>query len=257
MKNILSTLALGALITTAANADFIRLEMGGGVWTQTPNGYATQADGDGVFDLEGTYTSSENESNEAYAWILLKHPLPIIPNVRLEYVSISDAGETTGKVAGVEIPGSSPTTMDVKEYDIIPYYNILDNTFWMTVDLGLDIKIVQSDVTMGAVKSTTAGVPDFEGYSTSDTTVIPLLYLRSRVEIPTTDIGIEADAKAITDGTNTMYDLRAKIDYTFDLDVIKPGIEIGYRYQKIKTDDGSTQIDLDYSGIYAGAMLRF
>ena len=32
MKKILSTLALGAAITTAASADMIRLEMGGGVW---------------------------------------------------------------------------------------------------------------------------------------------------------------------------------------------------------------------------------
>jgi len=251
MKKLLSTLALGATLTTIANADFIRIEAGAGAWQETPSGYATRTDSDGFLNLDGTYTSSETESTEGYAWILLKHPLPIIPNLRLEYVSISDEGTTTGKVNGISLPaGGAPTTMDFKEYDIIPYYNLLDNTFWMTVDVGLDVKIMQSDVTVGAVGA-------YKGYSSTDTTAIPLLYLRTRVEIPTTNIGVEADVKAITDGTNTMYDAIAKVDYTFDLDVLKPGIEVGYRVQRLITDDGSTQVDLQYKGPYAGLMLRF
>ena len=251
MKKILSTLALGAVLTTAGSADFLRLEMGGGVWQQTPSGSATRTDGDGVLDLDGTYTSAEKKSSEAYAWLLIKHPIPIIPNLRVEYVSISDEGTTEGKVGGMQILGSAPTTMDVKEYDVIPYYNLLDNTFWITLDLGVDVKVVQSDVVVSAVTG-------FKGYSSKDTTVIPLLYVRARTELPTTNIGLEADVKAITDGTNTMYDARAKIDYTFDFAVLQPGIEVGYRMQKIKSDDGEkSQVNLDYSGVYAGLMLRF
>jgi len=250
MKKILSTFALSAMMATISSADFIRIEMGAGAWQQTPSGYAERADGDGLINLDGTYLSAEKESTETYAWLLLKHPLPIIPNVRLEYVSLTDEGMTTGKVGGIQIPGWAPTTVDIKEYDVIPYYNLLDNTFWMTIDLGLDVKIIDST-------STVSPIPNFSGYSSSDTTIVPLLYLRTRVEIPTTDIGLEADVKAITDGTDTMYDFRAKVDYTFDLDILQPGVEVGYRMQKIKTDDGSTQIDLDYSGVYAGIMLRF
>jgi len=201
----------------------------------------------------------KKKSTETYAWILIKHPLPIIPNLRLEYVSISDEGETSGKVSSLPIPGNAPTTIDMKQYDIIPYYNLLDNTFWVTVDFGLDVKIIQSDVNIGAVSSNIKFVPDFAGYSSQDTSVIPLLYLRARVEIPMTNIGIEADVKAITDGTNTMYDSRAKVDYTFDfVPVIQPALEVGYRIQKLRIDDGSkSQVDLQYRGAYAGLMLRF
>ena len=261
MKKIITAVAATALFASAASADFTRVEAGAGVWQQTPNGYASRDDGDGVLSLKGTYTSDKKESSETYAWILIKHPIPILPNLRLEYVSISDEGTTQGtSIGGITMPAgiaSLPTTIDMKQYDIIPYYNLLDNTFWMTVDLGLDVKVIQSDATVAAVN---IAVPpaSFPGYSSSDTTAIPLLYLRTRVEIPVTNIGVEADVKAITDGTNTMYDARAKVDYTLDfIPVVQPAIEVGYRVQKLKIDDGATQIDLDYSGVYAGLMVRF
>jgi len=251
MKKIISALALSATVATLCSADAFRLEMGGGVWQQTPSGYAKRTDNGGVLDLIGTYTSSEKETNEAYAWLLFKHPIPIIPNVRVEYVSITDQGQTAGRVNGLDIPTTAPTTIDVKEYDVIPYYNLLDNTFWTTIDLGIDAKIIESKATV----SPTIG---FIGYSGTDTTVIPLVYGRARVQIPSTGLGIEADVKYITYDGSTMYDIRAKVDYTFDFDVIKPGIEVGYRTQNLVIDDGiKTDVDLQYSGVYAGVMLRF
>jgi len=253
MKKILTTLSMAAILATSASADFLRVEAGAGAWQQTPSGYAARTDGDGVLDLNGRYDSLENDSTEMYAWILFKHPLPIIPNLRLEYVTISDEGVTTGSVAGMPIPGAAPTTIDMTQYDIIPYYNLLDNTFWMTVDLGIDIKVIQSDVAVAAVE------PYFDGYESTDTTVIPFVYLRGRVQVPTTGLGLEADAKVISDGTNTMYDVRAKVDYTFDITpLVQPGIEVGYRVQQVTIDDGDdAQVDLSYSGVYAGVMLRF
>jgi len=254
MKNlIIKTVATATLLATAAQADFTRVEVGGGVWQQTPKGYATRTDSDGALKLDGTYTSDENKATDNYVWAFVKHPIPIIPNLRLEYASITDKGQTVGKVDGTVIPGNqkAPTTIDAKQFDIIPYYNILDNTFWTTIDLGIDAKIVKSDVNVGAVSG-------FNGYSSSDTTVVPLIYLRGRVEIPATNIGLEANVKAITDGTNTVYDAGAKVDYTLDfIPVVQPALEVGYRVEKIKVDDGSTQVDLKYAGMYAGLMLRF
>ena len=257
MKKLLTSLSLAAIVATTASADFLRVEAGAGAWEQTPSGYATRSDEDGVLKLNGTYTSDETASTEMYAWVLFKHFVPIIPNLRLEYVTIHDEGKTKGSVGGIPIVDnlntqtSAPTTLDVDEYDVIPYYNLLDNTFWITLDLGLDVKFIQSKAKVGAVGA-------FTGYNSDDSSVIPLVYARGRVQVPTTGLGVEADVKAISDGTNTFYDTRAKVDYTFDIfPVIQPGIEIGYRIQKMRVDDGSTQVDLDYKGVYAGAMLRF
>ena len=259
MNKIVSSLALGSLLlSTVASADFTRIEAGVGAWGQTPSGYATRTDNDGALKLDGTYTSAEKEKTGVYAWIFLKHPLPIIPNLRLEYVSFSDEGTTTGKVNGIGLPaGGAPTTIDLQQYDVIPYYNILDNTFWTTIDVGIDVKVIQSDSTVGAVSIN--GFQLYKGDSSSDTTVVPLVYLRGRVEIPTTNIGIESNMKGITDGTNTMYDASAKIDYTFDfIPVVQPALEVGYRIQKLRVDDGSNaQVDLQYAGPYMGIMARF
>ncbi len=258
MKKLLSTLACGAVLATTASADFARVEMGAGAWMQSPKGYIKLSDGSGALNLNGKYVSDEIGATDMYVWALVKQPLPIIPNLRLEYVTVTDEGQTTGSVGGISLNGiSAHTTIDTKQFDIVPYYNILDNTFWTTIDLGLDVKVIQTDSNVATVSSPISGV-SFPGYSSSDTTVVPLLYVRTRVEVPFTGIGFEADAKAITDGTNTMYDVRGKVDYTFDITpIIQPALELGYRVQQITVDDGANQVNLNYAGAYAGLMLRF
>lgn len=259
LNKLLSTIACGAILATTASADFVRVEMGAGAWIQSPKGYVILSDGSGALNLDGKYVSNETAATDMYIWALIKHPLPIIPNLRLEYVTVTDEGETSGKVNGISIPGSAYTTLDSKQFDIVPYYNILDNTFWTTIDLGLDIKVMQTDANVATIPSIIPGANSlFPGYSSSDTTVIPLLYARTRVEVPATDIGFEADVKVISDGTDTMYDLRAKVDYTFDISpIVQPALEIGYRVQQLTVDDGDNQVDLNYAGVYAGLMLRF
>jgi len=246
MKKILTSLVCMTMLAATANADLARVEMGVGSWQQTPSGSLETSDTSGVLSLDGTYTSAEEDSSEMYFWVLIKHPIPVLPNVRLEYVSIADEGTTTGIVNGIGVTDAE-TTIDMKQFDIIPYYNILDNTGWVTLDLGLDLKVIQSEADISSIH-----------YSSDDTIVIPLIYVRTRVEIPATNIGVEADVKYITDGDSTVYDIRAKVDYTLDfIPVIQPALEVGYRIQKYDIDDSDTKMDLEYSGVYAGLMLRF
>jgi len=254
MKKILSTLALSAAITTIVSADLLRIEMGAGAWGQDPSGNITYSDSTGA---SGEYKSNETSYTGAYAWMLIKHPLPIIPNVRLEYTKVKDEGISTGTFENFTAPIGSPSSLEMSEYDIIPYYNLLDNTFWMTIDLGLDIKVIDSTYTAEGVTINNLGT--IGTYTDSSTVAVPMVYGRFRVEIPGTNLGLESDIKYITYDGSTLYDARIKVDYTFDLDVIEPGIEIGYRTQKfdITDDDDNTKMDMDFSGVYAGVMLRF
>lgn len=256
MKKILGSICTVALLSSVSYADFLRVEIGGGAWEQKPSGKAIRTDGDGVLNLEGEYTSAEKTASDIYGWGLLKHPVPIIPNVRLEYASITDEGKVNGKVDGVSVPADAKTTLKTKQVDLIPYYNLLDNLFWITLDLGIDAKFFKSDASIDSVN---VGSSSYIGYSNSVNAVIPLVYVRGRVQVPATGLGVEADIKAITYSDTTVYDVRAKVDYTFtSVPVVQPGIEIGYRIQKLKIDDGEkTQVDLDYQGVYAGVMLRF
>ena len=250
MKKILSTIAMSAILSASLCADMTRVEIGAGAWAQKPSGTADYNAGAGV---TGTNTFDKNKDTSAYVWMLVKHPIPVVPNIRLEYTGIHATGTAAGSWNGVAIPGTSKSVLDLKEYDVIPYYNILDNTFWTTLDLGLDVKFVNSDYRVEP-----KGL--FTGYEDTRTIPVPLVYARVRVEIPSTDIGLESDAKYITNGSSTVYDVRAKVDYTFDLStVVHPAVEIGYRAQKIKIDESNIDVktDIDFSGFYAGLMLRF
>ncbi len=186
--------------------------------------------------------------------MLIKHPVPVLPNIRLEYVSLEDKGVASGEFKDFDIGAASTTlSYDMKQYDIIPYYNILDNTAWITLDLGLDIKIIDASYTA-------APATGFAGYRDSVIFPVPLLYARARVQIPSTDLGLEADIKYITTGDSTVYDARAKVDYTLKfVPVIQPALEVGYRVQKIDIDEDSidAKLDIDFSGVYAGLMVRF
>ncbi|MCF6339523.1 MAG: TIGR04219 family outer membrane beta-barrel protein [Sulfurimonas sp.] len=250
MKKIFIILVFIVFLTTTAIADMIRVEMGVGAWMQDSKGVVRYSKS----GADGSYISSEKDNTKAYFWALIKHPIPILPNFRFEYVSLEDKGLVTGEFKKFNVGGvTTLMTYDIKQYDIIPYYNILDNIAWVTLDIGVDIKILDTSYEV------TAKAP-FTGYSGSETIVLPLLYVRGRAEIPLTDIEIEADIKYIKVGDSTVYDIRAKVDYTLEfIPVIQPAIELGYRIQKIDIDesDANSKINLEFSGIYMGLMLRF
>ena len=253
MKKILSTIACGAVLATTASADFARIEAGAGLLSPTPKGTLSYSDAGAT----GAYVSNEKPQSNYYAWMLVKHPLPIIPNLRLEYATLSDEGHAEGSFAGttVTFPTATPSKVDLTQFDVIPYYNILDNTFWITVDVGLDVKVIHSDYKIDAVPSS-----GLLTYSKAASLALPLGYLRSRVQIPITNIGIEADGKYITYNGNTVYDIRAKVDYTLGfIPIVQPAVELGYRIEKfdLTSDDKKTKMNLDFSGVYAGLMVRF
>jgi len=251
MKKLLSALVCAACLASVASADFARIEVGAGMWMQTPSGDITYTDG----TIPASDVSDEKSQNQFYLWALVKHPIPIVPNLRLEYTGIESTGKATGSFKNFTATAAD-TSFKVTEYDIIPYYNLLDNTFWVTVDVGLDIKIMEIDYTAEGVVPL---VGSATVYKDSITVPLPLLYLRARTEIPMTEIGLEADVKYISYDSNTVYDVRVKVDYTLDfIPIIQPAIELGYRIQKIETNDGEdAKINMDFAGVYAGLMLRF
>ncbi len=251
MKKILTTLAMASTFASTMNADMIRTEIGGGLWGQNPSGTFKYEDG----AIRGKYTSNEEFNNGAYVWMFIKHPLPAVPNLRLEFTDMKDEAIVNGKFDDFEAT-NSPARIKLKEYDVIPYYNILDNTFWATLDLGLDIKVIDStfevdeaDVNGEIVKYTdTAMIP------------LPMLYARVRTEIPLSGFAFETDGKYFAYNGSVVYDVRAKVDYTFDsFPLVQPAIEVGYRIQKfdISIDGDKKKLDIDFSGVYAGLMLRF
>ncbi len=254
MKKIVTAAVMSAIMTLSAQADFIRVEAGGGVWNNELSGTA-QYDGQAAFDAS---TLGYADESKGYLWMFIKHPIPLIPNLRLEYTDVGYSGTSTkgfgwdGNLYGA---GSKSST-DLSQIDAILYYNILDNLGWVTLDLGLDVKYIDASITGESADGTNS-------FDNSETIVLPLGYVRARFEIPMTDIGIEGDAKYIAYGDSSLLDYRIKADYTlvnvlpFDV-----GLEVGYRFQNLDLDSGdigslNSTLDLEIDGFFAGAVLRF
>ena len=251
MNKILSGVIVAGLVGISAEADVLRVEAGVGVWNQDPDGYVKYKNAPSFSNADVGYT----DENRVYAWVNIKHPVPVLPNIRLEYTPMEFSGTS---IVGfdynnVAFSAGAQSTLTLDQYDAVLYYNILDNTGWVTLDLGLDIKYI--DTSFEA--SQTGGYVN-EG----DTLVLPMAYARVRYELLATDIGLEADVKYVPYKNSEVYDCRIKVDYTMDLSVIDLGVEAGYRFESIHMDHNDfssldTTGNMDINGFYAGIMARF
>jgi len=275
MKKILTTLATLTVLATTLSADFIRVEAGAGVWGQTKDkGYVYIQDN--ASDVEAEYFSNKKDEMGVYAWAYIKHFVPIIPNLRLEYSQIADNGKSNGTYYGTAEIQNIKTDLDIKQFELIPYYNILDNTFWITLDLGLDLKVLDIDyyahISDEKVEAKTpfGNIPVgtlLSDYSDNITLPVPMLYARVRTELPFSNFGAEVVAKYISVEDIgdlkkiNISDINIKVDYTFNITpLIQPGFEIGYRQFIIDTKvtgDTDMIVDFEFSGLYAGLMVRF
>lgn len=220
MMKLLVLLALPLCLSLSA--DFLRAEAGVGAFMSTPEGLLEPKSGDAL-PLEDM-----NAEQNLYAWVFLKHPVPLIPNARVEYLALK-----TGSDA---IP-----TFDTKELDGILYYNLLDNTFFLTVEAGIDLKYIE--MSGDSVKD--------------DTAMVGLLFGRVRVE-PISWLGVEAVLMTTNYGDNKGYDARLKLDYTMTfVPVVHPALEVGYRIHKLQYEFDEGINKAEYSGVYVGAMIRF
>lgn len=217
-------------LAMSAQADFIRVELGGGMMAVQPGGAFTDTKGNFEQTLKDDL-DLETENN-LYAWAFIQHPLFLVPNLRLEYLSLDHA--------------SDKADISFKEFDAILYLNLLD-IMMTSLDLGIDVKNIQADFgdRMGAYY-----------LQDSSSKTIGLLYGRARFEPG--DLGVELILKATSYGETKGYDARLKADYTLSfIPLIHPGLEVGYRIHKIQYELSDVINKAEYMGVYGGLMLRF
>lgn len=259
----MTTVLLVSLTSVSLVADLWKIDSGAGVWDNGTSGSITSTVNQTLYFKDDL--AQHDQTQEGYFYLSIKHPVPILPNIRLEYVDVTTSGNSTEigtrstfLPAGIAISSSDvKSSLQMTQYDTILFYNLLDQTMGMTLDLGLDVKYLVSDYKVDAV------------VESSDSSVIPLVYARGRFDIPIVDVGLEGDLKYITDGSSTVYDLRLKVDYTMMfIPVVHPGIELGYRIEQFTSDgdessligpilSSDTDSDIGFSGIYGGITVKF
>lgn len=237
-KTLLSTFAVVALTTSSASAAML---LGFGVEADymrpVVSGHFNYTNGP-----LNSQTNLDSTDNTYQVGAYFEHFVPLIPNVRVDYTPMSLTTTTTLKAqaAGMSFDLTKPATnkLQVKQLDITPYYEILDNI--VSLDIGLTLRGIEAFV------GTTQGL----NY-TDDAThaVIPMGYVAAEVILPFTGLRANADLKYIKINGNLLQD--AKIKATMKLP-FGLGVEAGYRYEKLKIDQFGINSDVNMKGPFAG-----
>jgi len=88
-----------------------------------------------------------------------------------------------------------------------------------------------------------------------------MLFLTSRYEVPSVQLGFEFEGEVYLFGDSKLYDMRAKMDLMFEVDErTEAGFEIGFResYYDLRGSDVETfKADMSYKGLYVGIIAAF
>lgn len=238
MRNILtSSLLLAVLYSASASADFLGVYVGGGSWNHDPSGdFNTTQTGSTNIDMKSNLGLSDE--SEAYVWAAFEHPIPFLPNIRLEKTSLGHTG-TAGSVNfnGVTVNGAATISLD--STDAILYYRLLDN--WVNFDLGLNLRKIDGEFAIGS-----------ESVSVSES--IPMLYMAAQFDLPFSGFSVGADYSLVSYSGSKYDDLRLRALY--EMGVV--GFEVGLRTTTLELDNvDNINAKIDFDGIMLGMFLHF
>jgi len=238
-------LALFMLLTLSRlPADTIGGEGSLGFFNHQPNGNASYKGND--VDIEDTFGYSEEQ--DIFLKAYLEHPLPLIPNIKLGYTTLSQEGSSSVNDftwGDTTYNGTIESSLSLDMSDITLYYEFLDH--WTEMDAGVTLRYMSGN--MDVYNNRSSDIADF-------TTWVPMLYGKVRLNLPTTDISLQLEANAVSYWDITTYDYELSTRYTLAMGV---GLEAGYKSFHINSDElvNGFDADMDFSGPYAAAIWDF
>jgi outer membrane protein len=255
-KALFTTCMLGAycLVTTPlVSADTILgVYAGGGNWNTA---YSGDIGTDGI-DVENDL--SLDEAGHNFFYVALEHPLPLIPNVKLQRTDIQSSGSGTLNSSALFDAinfgaGDVITDIDLSHTDLTLYYEILDN--WVTVDLGVTARLFDGEAKIsGSASGTLTAVT--ENIDINEGT--PMLYAKAQFDLPFSGFAVGADLNYAGFGDSTLTDYSIRASYMANLPIIELGVELGYRSLQLKLDGlGDLEADFTVDGPYLSVLFHF
>jgi len=250
MKNHLLALAFtGLLVPGVAFSDTIfGIYAGGGVWSTDVDGDFTFVGVGGNDEIDISSDLDLDGENNSVLYVALEHPLPFIPNIKLQRSEMQFEGSTTlsKQVEFDEIvfPINEvvDSSIDLSHTDASFYYEILDN--WVSLDVGLTIRLFDGEIDISS--QTNSNLSD----NLDINAPIPMLYGMARIDLPFTGFSVAAELNTL----GVVSDLTFKAAYESPF---RFGVEAGYRTFSVSLDDIDdldTSIDID--GVYMGLTLH-
>jgi len=191
-------------------------------------------------------TPSESTDMDAdssrYYGIAFEHPLPLIPNIRLQGTSLESEGTVTSNVVFDGKVLSGQAKLDLSHTDYTFYYEFLDGLLWLDLDAGLTLRDFDGSIELDSEKSNLSEI-------------VPMGYVSAYATIPGTSFSVGGELKAITYGDSSITDTTIKVKYQTPFLV---GIEGGYRSMDIDlVDVDNKDVYSESSGVFIGAFIDF
>ncbi len=228
-------LTLGALLLSVGIANAIPLfdgEFTVGVVQQKPDGW---------LKYKGTTVDLRkdlgfDDKTKFFAKAKLEHPIPLLPNIYLQYMPMEFKGDRTTafQFDNKVFAGNIHTEVQLDHYDIGLYYNVpmvsAMTSGVFDAEVGLVVRIIDfKEKVSDGTKTSTA---DF-------TAPIPMLYGSISIN-PVDLLSVVVEGKGITYNNNYYYDFSGEVRLSpFNAVVMKPFISLGYKIERLRIDDVS------------------
>jgi outer membrane protein len=258
MKKISLALLLAG---SFASADFLSISGGAGIWQENISGYVKN--GDTINYLNNK--SAESDGNDKtgnlglaneirpYIWAKIIHPIPFIPNIKVQYTNYSTSGDGIAsgnvKVFGrsiINVNDKVHTDLNINSYDATFFYEI--NPVIVDLEAGFGVNVLDSHTKVKSSSGISSG---------KSITPIPYLYAKTG-SIQILGCTIEAEGKYLNiPNKGHYYDYSAKLNYHLPFILLDTSASIGYRYQDILGKDGDDETKLQFKGAFAEIGVKF
>lgn len=225
---------------SAAQADVIGIYAGIGYW-------AYDLGGDAISDISLDDDFNISSANGVHIYLALEHPIPLLPNVKFAYTSISDRS-TSALTTGFAFKGvpfllgqSVDTEIDLTHMDITLYYELVDIGF--DLDLGVTGRLMSGEVSIGPIRENV-------------NVVVPMAYAHAKVGFLFTGLYVGGLINAGSD----IVDYQLKIGWETENFIFPEfGIEVGYRSFSVDANEGDFDVDMDVvtDGIFLNLTAHF
>lgn len=225
-----TALAFSLVIVLSApiNADTLGVSASVTQWSPSWDGNL----GDG--DLEGSMSLDDDDSTAIS--ISFEHPVPFLPNVKLQSTPLSTEGtvNTSFDYEGSTVNIGEDVKLVFDTQDAIFYWQTLDN--WVSLDLGLAARQYDAEFTRN-------NVPEVD-----DSFVLPMLYSAARFDLPLSGFYGRGELLFVSYDGSKIHDFQFGLGYESSF---RLGAELGLRSSGVSLDDVQDfDTDITASGAY-------
>lgn len=249
MHKIILASAIALCLPTTSYADTLGFKFGADLWQQSYEGTIKSGFAGSQIDLENDLGfDSETGAN---VYFVLEHPIPIIPNVKIQHTEL-DISETNTLQRNITFDGVTynvnadiKSVSDLTHTDFTLYYEVLDN--WFSLDLGITARVFNE-----GIKITNQTNGDSASEELDET--LPMLYGAVKFDLPLTGLYVGGDINWLAVSGDSLVDSKINLGYESSFGL---GIEAGYRRFDLEIKDDDDSADITIEGAYAGLFYHF